>query len=63
MPTSADRAAPTVLYRNPGQPSLDGNTVEMDAERAHLADNTVRYEAALKVLSQQIKTMLSALQG
>lgn len=55
--------APRVLYRVPTQPSLDGNTVEMDAERAQFADNTVRYEAALRVLNQQIKTMLAALQG
>lgn len=56
-------ATPTLLYRNPTQSALDGNTVEMDAERAQFADNTVRYEAALKVLNQQIKTMLSALQN
>jgi flagellar basal-body rod protein FlgB len=35
----------------------------MDAERAKFADNTVRYEAALKFLNAQLKTMLSALQG
>ena len=52
-----------MLYRNPTQPSLDGNTVEMDAERAQFADNTIRYEAALRVLNAQIKTMLSAVQG
>src|SRR5690349_11319559 len=31
-----------VLYRTPTQPSVDGNTVEMDAERAQFADNSVR---------------------
>jgi flagellar basal-body rod protein FlgB len=56
-------APPTLLYRIPAQSALDGNTVEMDAERAQFADNTVRYEAALRVLNQQIKTMLAALQG
>jgi flagellar basal-body rod protein FlgB len=55
--------APTVLYRVPAQSSLDGNTVEMDVERAQFADNTVRYEAALRVLNAQIKAMLAALQG
>lgn len=54
---------PQILYRVPTQPSLDGNTVEMDTERAQFADNTVRYEAALRVLNQQIKTLLSAMQG
>lgn len=54
--------APTLLYHNPAQSSLDGNSVEMDAERAKFADNTVRYEAAMHVLTAQIKTMLAALQ-
>ena len=60
---SGTAAAPPLMYRNPAQPSLDGNTVEMDAERAKFADNTVRYEAAMRVLSAQIKTMLSAIQS
>lgn len=54
---------PEVLYRQPAQASLDGNSVEMDAERAQFADNTVRYEAALKFLNAQLKTMLAAMQG
>jgi flagellar basal-body rod protein FlgB len=52
-----------LLYRAPSQSSLDGNSVEMDAERAQFADNAVRYEAALRFLNGQIKTMLSAIQG
>jgi len=56
---SADK--PQTLYRQPSQPSLDGNSVEMDAERAQFADNTVRYEAALRFLNGQIKTLLEAL--
>jgi flagellar basal-body rod protein FlgB len=54
---------PTLLYRNPTQPSIDGNSVDLDAERAQFADNSVRYEAALKFLNAQLKTMLTALQG
>jgi flagellar basal-body rod protein FlgB len=56
-------AGPQLLYRNPSQAALDGNSVEADAERAKMADNAVRYEAALRVLTSQIKTMLSAIQG
>ncbi len=51
-----------LLYRMPLQPSLDGNTVDMDAERVAFADNTVRYQGSLTILSQRIKGMLSALQ-
>jgi flagellar basal-body rod protein FlgB len=56
-------AGPQLLYHNPSQASLDGNSVEADVERAKLADNSVRYEAALRTLTGQIKTMLSAIQG
>lgn len=45
------------------QPAADGNTVDMDAERARFADNAVRYEAALRVLNAQVKTMLDAIKG
>lgn len=45
------------------QPSIDGNTVDMDAERAAFAENTVRYEASFSFLNQQIKTLMSAVQG
>jgi flagellar basal-body rod protein FlgB len=62
-PSGAPPAAASVLYRQPTQPSLDGNTVEMDVERAQFADNTVRYEASLHFLNAQIKAMLTALQG
>ena len=54
---------PELLYRMPAQASLDGNTVEMDAERANFADNTVRYEAAMRFLSGQLRTLLAAVQG
>ena len=45
------------------QPSIDGNTVDLDAERAAFADNTVRYEASFSFLNHQIKTLMSAVQG
>jgi len=35
----------------------------MDAERARFADNAVRYETAFRFLNQQIKGLLSAIQG
>ncbi|HQT27419.1 MAG TPA: flagellar basal body rod protein FlgB [Burkholderiales bacterium] len=50
-------------YSMPYQASLDGNTVEMDVERNKYVDNAVRYEADLTVLTNKIKTMISAIQG
>ena len=52
-----------LLYRTPPQGSVDGNTVDMDAERAAFADNAVHYEFNLTRLSSQIKGLLSVIQG
>lgn len=45
------------------QPSLDNNSVDLDRERASFVDNAVRYEATLRFINSQAKTMLSAIQG
>lgn len=52
-----------VQFRRPDQPSADGNTVNMDVERAQFADNALRYEASVKFTSDKLKDMLAALQG
>jgi flagellar basal-body rod protein FlgB len=57
-----DTRIPT-FARVPSQAAADANTVDMDVERARFAENAVRYEAALKFLNGQIKTLLSAIQG
>jgi len=49
-----------VVPRASTQPSVDGNTVDLDAERASFADNTVRYEASFSFLNHQIKTLMTA---
>lgn len=62
-PSEANTVLAQTTYRTPSQPAQDANTVEMDVERAQFAENTVRYEAAFRFLNQQIKTLLSAIQG
>jgi len=52
-----------VMYRNVLQPSADGNTVDMDVERAQFADNALRYEASVNFVSGKVKDVLAALQG
>jgi len=49
-----------VVQRAATQPSIDGNTVDLDTERAAFADNTVRYEASFSFLNHQIKTLMTA---
>lgn len=51
------------MYRIPTQAAVDGNTVDADTERARFADNAVRYEASLRFLNGQLKTLLSAIQS
>ena len=49
-------------FRPSTQPSLDGNTVDMDTERTQFADNALRYEAAIRNLNGTVKSIQSALQ-
>ena len=59
-----DEAEPLDMkYALNSQSSIDGNTVDMDRERATFADNTVKYEAALRFISGQISTMMTAIKG
>jgi flagellar basal-body rod protein FlgB len=60
---SSSSAPAEALYRNAQQPSIDGNTVDMDVERNRFAENAVHYDANLTFLGGQIKLMLAALQG
>ena len=56
-PTEAD-----MQYRNPVQPSADGNTVDMNGERQRFMDNSVHYRADLQILGSQIKGLKSAME-
>ena len=61
MPASEQPGA--LGYGLQTEPSMDKNTVDMDRERANFVDNSVRYEAALRFINGNAKTMLSAIQG
>ncbi|RZI84919.1 MAG: flagellar basal body rod protein FlgB [Rubrivivax sp.] len=50
-------------YATPAQTNLDSNTVDMDRERASFADNTIRYEATLRFINGQVKTLNTAITG
>jgi flagellar basal-body rod protein FlgB len=54
---------PEVAYTVQTQPSQDGNSVDLDRERANFADNSVRYEATLRFINGHVKTMLGAITG
>jgi flagellar basal-body rod protein FlgB len=42
---------------------MDGNSVDLDRERANFVDNAVRYEATLRFINGNSRTILSAIQG
>jgi flagellar basal-body rod protein FlgB len=64
LPTpTADMGALSLAYTTQAQPAMDGNSVDMDRERANFVDNSVRYEATLRFINGQSKTILSAIQG
>jgi flagellar basal-body rod protein FlgB len=63
-PTGAAGAAQAnLVYSAPSQTNLDRNTVDMDRERASFADNSVRYEATLRFINGNVRTMLDAIRG
>jgi len=51
-----------LLYRIPAQPSLDGNTVEMDQERAQFLDNAMNYRIGVSLVNQRVKGLKEAMQ-
>ena len=64
LPLSA--AAPGALslkYSAPSQTNLDSNSVDMDRERASFVDNSVKYEATLRFINGNVRTMLDAMKS
>ena len=60
---AAEGGSGPLLYRNPYQPSLDGNTVEADVEQATFARNAVQYQASLMFLTGKIRGLRLAITG
>ena len=57
------RAEPNLLHASASQTNLDRNNVDMDRERAAFADNSVKYEATLRFINGNVRTMLDAIKG
>lgn len=52
-----------VKYRTEFQPNVDGNTVNMDVERAAFAENAVQMEAMLAFIRSDLSTLQAAMQS
>ncbi|MCU0967628.1 MAG: flagellar basal body rod protein FlgB [Rubrivivax sp.] len=57
------RRGPALRYASPAQSNLDGNSVDMDRERAAFVDNAVKYEATLRFINGSVRTMLDAMRS
>jgi flagellar basal-body rod protein FlgB len=52
-----------ILYRIPNQPSLDGNTVDLQTERSAFMENSMMYQASLRFLNGKISGLMTAIRG
>ncbi len=55
--------AGALRYRSEYQGAVDGNTVNMDVERAAFAENTLQIEALITLINQRFRGLATALQG
>lgn len=48
-------------FRRETQSAVDGNTVDMDVERAQISENALQYQIVSQLISEKIKGIRSAL--
>lgn len=60
---SANPFGAALEYRSEYQSAVDGNTVNMDIERAAFAENAVHVEALLTFMRSRMSSLQSAIQG
>ncbi len=63
FPTQMSPLREKLLFRDPVNPSLDGNTVEMAVEQMEFSENVVRYQTTLQFLNGRITGLMSAIRG
>ncbi|MDO6564525.1 flagellar basal body rod protein FlgB [Amphritea sp. 1_MG-2023] len=55
--------ASELMYRIPSQPSVDGNTVDVQAEMARYTENAIDYQASFQFLNNKFTGLSSAIKG
>jgi flagellar basal-body rod protein FlgB len=58
-----DSGEPELLFRNPNQPSVDGNTVEVHQEKAEYLRNSLEFQTSFRFLNGKLKGMKAAIRG
>lgn len=56
-------AEANLRYAAPSQTNLDGNTVDMDRERAAFAENSLKYEATLRFINGHVRMLMDAMKS
>ncbi|SFM23628.1 flagellar basal body rod protein FlgB [Marinobacter zhejiangensis] len=52
-----------LMYRNPDQPSIDGNTVDSQQEQARFMRNAMDYQASFQFLNSKFTGLTKAIKG
>ena len=60
---SVDQNGGQLKYRTPLQPSLDGNTVDIQTERAEFMRNALMYQTSLRFVNGRINGLMTAIRG
>lgn len=52
-----------LMYRNPYQPSIDGNTVDSQMEQSFYTENALRYNSSFQFLNGKFTGLKGAIKG
>lgn len=52
-----------LMYRNPYQPAIDGNTVDTQMEQSFYTENALRYNSSFQFLNGKFKGLKNAIAG
>ena len=63
LPTAINPVRDRLQFRDPINPSMDGNTVELAVEQMEFSENVVRYQTTLSFLNRRISGLMSAIRG
>ncbi|WP_145476491.1 flagellar basal body rod protein FlgB [Yersinia similis] len=56
-------SSPKIKYRQPYQPSMDGNTVALNVEQAEFSRNALDYQSSLSFLNMKLTGLKQAIEG
>ena len=59
----SDSLDPGLMYDEPLQPNIDGNTVETQTQQAKFAENALQFQASLTLLNGKMRTLMTAIRG